>query len=257
MLFVCFVFWFRLNTASDFGLFGCFDFLTMAATDFRRFRSCYVFLTVPVVRPSEGVDGGPSLVAAVAEDAGFQAHQIVLLQGGPERLAQVHWAADPGVTLDLFVGEGDLLTAASVLGLKADGKSDDGSDRLDHRQRFVRDDDIEKLVGDVRAIAFTLEESPEVRRLLSILWRGVPTELVARALAGFTDGIGAPFAHALDEMPGHGLIKSQPDHVSADAGLGDEFAVTDGHLLLLWVAVGVAPAEGFADEMGDQTNDPA
>ena len=144
-----------------------------------------------------------------------------------------------------------------MLGLKADGETDYGSDRLDHRQRFVRDDDIEKLVGDVRAIAFSLEKAPKIRRFLSILWRGIPTELVGRALAGLTGGIGAPFSHALDEMAGHGFIESHPDHVAADAGLGDEFAVADGNLLLLWVAVGVAPTQGLANKKRHQTNDPA
>ena len=45
-----------------------------------------------------------------------------------------------------------------------------------------------------------------------------------------------------------GMGESPLSH--GDPGLGDELTVTDRYLLLLGIALGVAPTKGLADEVG-------
>ena len=85
-------------------------------------------------------------------------------------------------------------------GRKTNRRPDDRADDLDDRERLVRNDVIEKLVRDVRSIAFTLEKPAEDGRGLFVASGVVPAEAVQGALAGLVRTVRPPLAYTLKKM---------------------------------------------------------
>lgn len=83
----------------------------------------------------------------MTEDAVHDANNVVLFERNADSLGQVRTTPKVGDIQDVLVGEGNLLPTAPTLGLEANAVSNDGADDFDHRQRLIRNDDIEEFVG--------------------------------------------------------------------------------------------------------------
>ena len=102
--------------------------------------------------------------------------------------------------------------------LKSDGKADDGADDFHHSQGLAGDNVVEKLVGDISAVALTGEKPAKFLRVFDVGRPLVPFQFVKPGHGRTAGLLGLGLSNAADEMVLDGLVDGFADHIAADAG---------------------------------------
>ena len=151
----------------------------------------------------------------------------------------------------------DLLAAETVFGLEANGVANNGADKFDNGKGLARNSDIEKAVGDVGAMALTGVEAMECLGAGGVLAAIVPTKFEESGFGGDAGFFGSARPDATDEAGGDGFVDGATNHRVANGGVFLKIAIGDEDFGFLWVAVGVAPTQSFAKNIGNQSDDTA